>query len=806
MGESAATPKLRYSVAVISAASLSYEILLMRFFSIVQWHHFAYMIISLALLGYGVSGTFLAIARERLASRFPEVYVLNLLLFGVAAFGCYAMAQQLPFNAEEVLWDGRQFLYLMAIYTLLFLPFFFAASAIGLALSQTPSQTARIYAADLLGAGIGCLLIILLLFFLYPKGALKAVAGLGLAAALFALWEFRVVERRRWIFCVLVGGVPLIALSPWLEPEISPYKGLAQLLRVPGTSVVEERSSPLGWISVVKSEKTPLRYAPGLSLNATEEPPPQLGVFTDADGMTAITRFTGDRSAMAYLDQSTSALPYHLQSPKRALLLGAGAGSDVLQALYHGAERIDAVELNPQIVDLVKRRYKEFAGSIYDNERVTLHLGEARGFVARSKEHYDLIHLALLDSFGAASAGLYALSENYLYTVEALREYLRHLAPDGYLAVTRWIKVPPRDALKLFATALAAIESGGAQEQRLVLIRSWQTSTLLVKNGAFTAQEIDRLKRFCDERGFDTEYYPGIEKTEANRYNQLQEPYFYIGTQALLGDGREAFFRDYKFDVRPATDDKPYFFHFFKWSVLPEILKLRGRGGMPLLESGYLVLVATLLQAVLSSVVLILLPLLFSRQSALKRSSSWLRGKVLFYFVAIGLAFLFVEIAFIQKFILFLAHPLYAVTIVLSAFLLFAGIGSAWSNRYRYAERKAAAGAVAVIAAAGLFYMAGIDRIFEKLLWLPDAARIVIAVVLVAPLGFFMGMPFPLAMQRLGRDAPALIPWAWGINGCASVIGAVLATLIAMHLGFGLLLLIAVLLYGLSVLSFPADR
>jgi tRNA (guanine-N(7)-)-methyltransferase len=381
------------------------------------------------------------------------------------------------------------------------------------------------------------------------------------------------------------------------------------------------------------------------------------------------------------------------------------------------------------------------------------------------------------------------------------------LAPGGYLAMTRWIKLPPRDTLKLFATAVAALERRAVASpgRRLALIRGWQTSTLLVKNGDFSAAEIDAIRAFCSARAFDVAWYPGMPADEANRRNVLQEPIFYRAAVALLGPERAAFLADYKFNLRPATDDRPYFFHFFKWRTLPEILRLRGQGGMPLLEAGYLVLAATLLQALLVSGILILAPIGLWRRRKPTGPADFSRPRVLVYFLTIGLAFLFMEIAFIQKFILFLSHPLYAAAAVLSAFLIFAGLGSGFSERLgrRTSERAAVACAVAAIAVLGVVYLLVLGPIFKPLMGQPGAARVAIAVALIAPLAFAMGMPFPLALGRLAKAAPDLIPWAWAVNGCASVLSAVLATLLAIHLGFNLVVMLAIGLYGVAWASFP---
>jgi len=562
----------------------------------------------------------------------------------------------------------------------------------------------------------------------------------------------------------------------------------------------------LGLVTVVESPLVPFRYAPGLSLNAVSEPPPQLGVFTDGDGPTALTRYDGRSEALAYFDDLTSALPYHLLERPRVLVLGSGTGADVLQALHGGAGTIDAVELNPQIIDLVQRAFADFSGMPYSAPGVRIHIGEARGFIAASSDRFDLIHVALLDAFGASSAGLHALSESYLYTVEALREYLDHLQPGGVLAITRWVNLPPRDALKLFATAVAAIERGDARPgDRLALIRGWKTATLLVKNGAFTPKDIAVLKEFCRTRSFDVAYYPGIDPAEANRYNLLERPDFVDGTLALLSAGRETFIEAYKFDIAPPTDDRPYFFRFFRWRSLPELFALKERGGLPLLDWGYPVLVATLIQAVLASALLILLPL-WIRPSAKGLGSAWSRSRVAGYFAAIGFAFMFVEIAFIQRFSLFLAHPLYAVAVVLCAFLVFAGLGSRysrrWSDRGRApALRPVASITIAVALIAGA-YLVVLPVFFHSLMALPDLAKIGLSLALIGPLAFAMGMPFPLGLASVARASPQLVPWAWGLNACASVVAAILATLLAMHFGFASVVLLALALYALAATTY----
>ncbi|MFC5519645.1 SAM-dependent methyltransferase [Polaromonas jejuensis] len=798
-------------MALISAAALAYEILLMRLFSIILWHHFAYMIISLALLGYGASGAVLTLAQRAVQQRFAPLFSAAAAAFGVSAIVCFSLAQRVPFNPLEILWDPRQPAYLLAVYLLLLLPFLCAGACVCMALSCFRGMVPRIYSFDILGAGAGSLGVVALLFVLSPADALKLIGALGWVAAAVAWLECG--GPRRWPAGLLMAlaGLPLLLPQAWVAPTMSPYKELSQILRIPEARLVVEQSSPLGLVSVVESPRIPLRHAPGLSLNATTEPPPQLGVFIDGEGLNALTRFDGRQGSLVHLDQISSALPYHLLRHPRVLVLGAGAGADVLQAHYHDARQIDAVELNPQVVDLVARRFADYAGGLYSGI-ARVHVAEARGFVAASAERYDLIQVALLDSFSASSAGLYALSENYLYTVEALQDDLRHLQPGGLLAITRWVTLPPRDALKLFAAAVVALEQSGVADpgSRLALVRSWKTSTLLVKNGAFDGADIAAIKAFCVARSFDLAFYPGMRPEEANRYNVVEPPDLFDGAAALLGPGREEFLQGYKFHIAPATDDKPHFFHFFKWRSLPELWSLKGQGGLPLLEWGYPVLVATLVQAAIASLLLIGLPLAWVTWVGARQNNrmplAGPRGRILVYFLAIGFGFMFIEIAFIQKFVLFLSHPLYAVAVVLFAFLLFAGIGSRVSGRLAEGARAmrypvaAVAGAICLSAALCLVLL---SWLFQHPMGLPDAARILISAALIAPLAFFMGMPFPLGLAKVEATDARLIPWAWGINGCASVTGAVLATLLAIHIGFTAVVVAALVLYGVAAAARP---
>ncbi len=809
---------IRYlALTLISSAVLAYEVLLVRLFAIVQWHHFAFMAISIALLGFGISGTLLAIWQEWAKSRFHTIFPASALLFGLSAPLGFLLAQALPFNALAVVWEPGQLLFLPVMYLLLVVPFICGATCIGVSFVCFGDETGRIYAYNLIGSAAGALGIVGALFLISPQDALRLVAVMGFLSAATIVLDQRLILR----FAVVTGCAVLaimtwaVAPETWFALRISEYKQLPSALNMTGARVLSERSGPLGLLTVIESPEVPFRFVPGLSLNAPTTPPDQLAVFVDGGSMTAVTRFDGQREEVGYLDFTTDALAYQFTHRPSVLVLGAGGGRNVLQAIYHRSRRIDAVELDANLIRVVKQDYARRSGGIYNRPDVHVHAAEARGFVATSERRWDLIQIPLLSSSGT---GVHGLNESYIYTEEALAGYIQRLKPDGWLSITRWLKLPPRDTLKLFATALDALKDSGvaAPERHFILIRGLNTTTLLVKNGTITEAEITRTRAFAQARSFDLCYHPQISAKEANRHNVLEEPHFFQATAALTGIERARFTSRYKFDIAPVSDERPYFFDFLKWRHLPELLSVARSGGAGLLELGSVILVGTLVQATVLSALLIMTPLWIRRRNLDGSGQLW---RVAAYFIAIGLAFLFIEIAFIQKFILFLSHPLYAVAVVLTGFLLFAGIGSAvsplladriesWhgSDPGHMFHLSALQLAVAGIIAISLFYVLALPQIFQALLSLTDAGKILVSLLLIAPLGFFMGMPFPLGLSRVWSGTPSLVPWAWGVNGCASVLSVMLATLIAMNFGFSVVILAAAALYAGAAVVFARPR
>jgi spermidine synthase len=581
--------------------------------------------------------------------------------------------------------------------------------------------------------------------------------------------------------------VPFVS-QIWLEQHVSPYKGYSTTMLTPDARESARKRSPLAVISAVESST--IRYAPGLSLNFMGEIPEQVALFADGDQLGVVTRRDGN---LEFLSNMTSALPYYLAGNGfSTLVLGAGGGMEVLSALEHGAGRVVAVEMNRQVAEMVDETYADLSGRLYSDPRVELRAMEARRFVQSSTQRFDIITISLLDSFLSSASGVHAASESYLYTVEALHACRERLEPGGLLAITRWVKTPPRDVPRLFSTLVEVAMKGGADSpgRYLAGIRSWATATLLLKNGPFTEHEIALVRSFCEARSFDRFWHPGIRKSETNQAHALPRPFYAEAASSLLSAERESYTREYPFRLDPATDDRPYFFHFFRWSTLTSLVRELGLEWIPFVEWGYLILVAVVAQAAIASTCLLLVP--FAVVPRMRSLLSISRTQVVGYFGCLGLGYLFIEVALIQKFTLFLSHPVVSATTVISSMLIFSGLGSLLLGKVKLSVITAG------IAFLGAIQLVGLPLIFRALFDLSDPVRTGVSILIIAPLAFLMGAPFPRGLEMVRTKAPPLGAWAWGVNGFASVVGPPAATLVAMSFGFRIVTLTAAILYLLA--------
>lgn len=774
---------------LLSAATLTFEITLTRIFSVAQFYHFAFMVVSLALLGFGASGTFLTLF-PRLKEHSPD-RVLPILSWGFAlsTVGSYALTLYVPFDSFRVSLDWRQWLVLALHYVALATPFFCNGTAVGLLLEARPEKANHTYAANLTGSAVGCLLAVIAPSLVGGEGAILLSAALAFLAAL-ALQSpvsnlqsviSRIIQSALALILILVA----IWTPSFLHIRLSPYKDLSYSLLLPDVELVSQRWNGFSRVDVVRAGG--IHRLPGGGPSCPE-PPPQLGLTVDGDDMSPISHFAPGFTKAAFTDCLLLALPYRLRPDAHALVLEPRGGLDVAVALAEGAQEVTAVEANPLIVEAVQAQ-GAWAGDLYDDPRVTVISEEGRAYARRAQERYDIVVLSLTAPQRMVTSGAYSLAEDYRYTVEAFTDYLMRVDEDGLLVVARWLQVPPSESIRAFALAVEAVErAGGDPAASIVALRSYQQMLILVRNGPFTDEELEAIRAFAAPRAFDLVYLPGIRPDEVNRHNIMQEPVYYRACVGLLkAEDRNTWYRDYPFDVEPPTDDRPFFGHFFKWGQAPEILAMAGHTWQPFGGAGYFVLLALLMLGMLAAAALILLPLAARRKGITGQGKAI--GATLVYFALLGLGYLCVEIPLLQRFILYLGHPAYAMAIVLFALLLFSGLGSLLSRRFPLWL------VLLLLPLVVGGYALGLPLLFNATLAAPLGGRMLIAVVALAPPGLLMGMPFPTGLALLGQRPSAPIAWAWGINGAVSVVASILAALLALSLGFSAVLAVGAICY-----------
>jgi hypothetical protein len=836
---SAPQVKLRFlALFSLSSALIGYELAVMRSFSVGSWSNFGAMVISIALLGFGLAGTILLFIQKHVRkapNRWLQFLGLGFLL---AIAASHVASQRVPFSPVLIASDPAQILWVGIYYLIYAVPFFLAAAYINVAFIALGSRIHTLYFWNMIGSGLGGFIILGFMYILPPDYLALPLIGIVFVTVLLdsiryepgsAGYRIRVPHLLVSVFVLLFSGALILGFG---KIKVSEYKGVSYARNFPDSALDYHSYSPIGELHVYSSSF--FHFAPGLSdvasLNLQRMPERAFrGLYIDGSGPIGIMRKLAGADE-AYIDYLPMSAPYLLVESPEVLLVRLGGGISAFTALHHGAQRVVIVEPNPDIIHLLAEvpDFVDYNGGLLQDARVRVVHSEPRAFSKSTSDLFDLVEISLIDSVGLSQAGGYAVDENYVYTVEAVADYMQSLKPEGVLSITVWNKLtPPRNVPKLLATVMASLKAQGIakpEEHIFSFDLLLSTATVLIKKTPFEMEEVSDLKDFCRRLSFQVSYYPGIPEREADFDAALRgyEVLFqapppdedrpeagaanpndlYHYSLLWLADGRDReLYAKYLFDIRPATDQRPYYTAYIKPGTIGIFLDQLGEVAE---EWGYLLLLGTLLQSLFFGILIILIPLA-GRWRELFKGRRGTAG-IIVYYACLGMGYMLVEIFLIQRLVFFLGDPIISVSLVITSMLALSGLGSLYSRRFQNRRRSLVRWAVLGIAAALLFYVFGLSYLINWLIGLPIWAKGLFAILFIAPSAFLMGIPFPSGLSALESHRTRLLPWALGMNGALSVTGSVTAKLVAISSGFPAVLAAAILLYLVVGLVFPANE
>lgn len=751
-------PQIYFGVASTSLATLLLELALTRVFSVVYFYHFAFLAISIALFGLGAGGVFSYVAaswRRPLFTKTGVLAVANALAIVLCSYFLLTQTGNLDTAG------------LLAAYFAAAIPFVFSGAILSLVIADTIHSVNRVYFFDLIGAACGCLALVPLLNWIGGPNTILVAAVLFAVSA--AIW-FHLARAPRGRIAAVLFGLALVALITYNSKFFVIDVKFAKGKQIRGEEFVQ-------WNSF---SRVALKPEPGRDMKS---------IVIDADAATGVARFDFARLSPSQrfdLAYHGPGFPYLLRPRAKTLVIGPGGGWDVSRALASGSTDVTGVEINPIIATTIMRaRFPQYSNRLYLRPDVKIVVEDGRSFVRRSRDHYQVIQATLVDTWASTAAGAFALSENNLYTTNAFLDYLSHLTQDGVMAFTRWGFDPPRESLRIVSLARAALGQMGANDawrhiavvrEDLQRLEGWGSQdTILVSRAPLAPGDIARIQSAAVTAKMQVVYLPGT---------SLETPF----RDLLLAADLNRFYQSYPFDVRPVSDDRPFFFYTVQPRDLSHFLSRASsasedykiNAALPILFALIVISIAATL------VILALPPLLLGHR--LPRSPGAL--KALLFFLFIGAGYILIQVALIQKFVLFLGHPTYALTVIIFSMLLASGFGSFASKRLVHRQAPRLAWVLALIAAAVFALASVVTPISESGVALPFPLKVLITVSVIAPAGFLMGMPFPTGLSLLERVMPASIRWAWAINAASSVMGSAAAMFLAIYLGLKLTILI----------------
>jgi spermidine synthase len=831
------------AVGLLAGAVIALQIAIMRVFAIGSWAHFGSLVVSLAMLGFGLMSAMMCVAKDWFARHWRAVAATALFSFGPLAVAANLIAQQVPFNAIFLVSDPNQKFRLLANFLLYFTPFLAGAAFLGAVFQQAKEGFNRVYFADLAGSGLCGIMFLAALYVFAPQDLILAPLIFWFVGALF--W-FAAVEGRTSVILICMIAAATIAAHLFVplglgitKLAVSDYKGVAYARKFPDSHRVYERNSPFGYLEIYASSY--LHFAPGLSDNAafnlkTMPANAYEGLYIDGEGPSGIIR-TLPAAEKEYFRYLPMFYPYVVAHAPDTFVVQFGGGLSTAVALDEGSKSVTVAEGNRAVLSAFQNddNLKQFTGDVLHDPRVTTIDYDGRLYLAHSGRQFDLVDLSLADSAGLSSPGGFAIVEKYSYTREAMETYMRALKPGGILSVTLWNKEePPKSVLKLYATMAAAARASGAPDlpkSFFVVSTYLSTATVLFKQGGFSDDDIAKLRAHTKAMSFDPIYYPGINVDMASA-DQILDAYrkqifFNAATrpgedeadtppnsegedaqllpaaklgriiwQKLLFGGFDALAERYVFDARELTNDRPYFAAYIKPVDLPRITD---RLELVQDEWGYLLLWASLGIAALCASTLVLFPVVFGWRTIFSKTPGKLR--TILYFACLGAGYIMVEVGLIAHFILALSNATISASILITGMLVASGLGSFASEKIR--PRTTLPKILLAIGALLILYGAFIHYPLDWIGTVPYGLRLFLCFLLIFPPAFLMGFPMPTAMSSLaGLKKDHMFLWAWGINGCFSVIGAALVPLVATSFGLSAVLLVAGAAYIIAIPAF----
>jgi len=780
------------TIFLISLAGLLLEVAFTRIISFKLWYYYTYLVLGLALLGIGSGGIFVVVwPRIRQAATDRVVTICALVGAALIVVGQFVIAW-IPINTIQI-WDygtadsWRNLGALVAICFTLFSVFIMIGVIVAVLLGRAEDRVNRFYFADLIGAALGCALAIPLIWWLGPPQVVMLAA---LVMALVAL----VVNPRVNVLTVFTGALSVVLLLL-----------VTQVVKLPEVQVEGQKTQPPhgaigGWGPVFRVDAQKI-FGSYLLLH-------------DGTWGSGLHPYNGDAAAATQYDTDPRSLPFSVLGtpPAHTLIIGSAGGNEIVAALHFKSPRIEGVELNPITVGLLKGRLREFSGDLPNQPGVSIHQGDGRSFIFRSKDKYNLVWYVAPDSYAAtnaASSGAFVLSESYLYTSEMIAESLKHLTDDG-ISVAQfgelgYARRPSRAARYVMTARDALAKIGVADPSKHIIVSSFiineylDLSTIMVKRTPFTPEEVARLNAAVP--GVPTAgvaYAPGG-FNDGGLVGKL--------AGAPTSEAANAIAARYPREISAVHDDRPFFWHFSGFgSVLSKITQPFSASN-PEDVIGERVLLLLLLVAIGYATVFLLAPFIFVRKEWRALPA---KGRSALYFAALGLGFMLYEISMIQRLVRFLGYPTYSLTVTLASILVFTGLGALLSKRFSASPRRAVITSGAALAVLGVFYLFALDPITDALLPAAFGIRVLVTVVLLAPLGLCLGMFMPLGLgvvSGLGPHPDEYVAWGWAVNGFFSVIGSVTTTILAMAYGFQVVQITALCMYGVAVLAFLAlDR